>query len=75
MPCRWAVCPKASCLCLVSALPKVQGTMNKPSKEQVQEVSAWISALRREIGHVIVGQESLVERLIVALLANGHVLL
>jgi MoxR-like ATPase len=49
--------------------------MNKPLKEQVQEVSAWINALRGEIGHVIVGQESLVERLIVALLANGHVLL
>lgn len=49
--------------------------MNKPLKEQVQEVSAWIGALRGEVGRVIVGQESLVERLIVALLANGHVLL
>ena len=49
--------------------------MSKPLKEQVQETSAWIHALREEIGRVIVGQEQLVERLLVGLLANGHVLL
>ena len=49
--------------------------MSKPLKDQVQETAAWIKALRSEIGHVIVGQEQLVERLLVGLLANGHVLL
>lgn len=49
--------------------------MSKPLKEQVQETSAWIRTLRGEIGRVIVGQEQLVERLLVGLLANGHVLL
>ena len=49
--------------------------MSKPLKEQVQETSAWIHKLREEIGRVIVGQEQLVERLLVGLLANGHVLL
>jgi len=49
--------------------------MSKPLKEQVQETSAWIRKLREEIGRVIVGQEQLVERLLVGLLANGHVLL
>ena len=49
--------------------------MSTPLKEQVQATSAWIKTLRDEIGHVIVGQESLVERLLVGLLANGHVLL
>jgi MoxR-like ATPase len=49
--------------------------MSKPLKEQVQETSAWIRTLREEIGRVIVGQEQLVERLLVGLLANGHVLL
>ncbi len=49
--------------------------MSKPLKEQVQETSAWIQKLRGEIGRVIVGQEQLVERLLVGLLANGHVLL
>ena len=49
--------------------------MSKPLKEQVAETSAWISTLRTEVGRVIVGQEQLVERLLVGLLANGHVLL
>jgi MoxR-like ATPase len=34
-----------------------------------------VAALRKEIGQVIVGQEYLVDRLLVGLLANGHVLL
>ena len=49
--------------------------MSKPLKEQVLETTAWIKLLREEIGRVIVGQEQLVERLLVGLLANGHVLL
>ena len=49
--------------------------MNKPLMEQVVETSTWIRALRAEVGRVIVGQEQLVERLLVGLLANGHVLL
>ncbi len=43
--------------------------------ERVQQTSAWIGALRNEIGRVIVGQQYLVDRLLVGLLANGHVLL
>ena len=49
--------------------------MNSTLKEQVAETSAWIRKLREEIAHVIVGQEALVDRLLVGLLANGHVLL
>jgi MoxR-like ATPase len=49
--------------------------MSKPLKDQVQQTSAWIRTLRAEVGRVIVGQEQLVERLLVGLLANGHVLL
>ena len=49
--------------------------MSTPLKEQVQATSAWIKTLREEIARVIVGQEQLVERLLVGLLANGHVLL
>src|SRR5258706_4538641 len=44
-------------------------------KEQVQAAAGWIGKLRTEIGKVIVGQEQLVDRLLVGLLANGHVLL
>ncbi len=36
---------------------------------------AWTHKLRTEIGKAVIGQEAVVERLLVALLANGHVLL
>jgi MoxR-like ATPase len=42
---------------------------------RVQQTSTWVGALRHEIGRVIVGQQDLVERLLVGLLANGHILL
>src|SRR6266498_2751171 len=45
-----------------------------PLTEQVQAATAWITKLRAEIAKVIVGQEQLVDRLLVGLLANGHVL-
>ncbi|PDH28650.1 MAG: ATPase [Puniceicoccaceae bacterium MED-G30] len=35
----------------------------------------WLSRLRESVGEVIVGQHYLVDRLLVGLLANGHVLL
>jgi MoxR-like ATPases len=43
--------------------------------DQVQATASWIKNLRQEISKVIVGQEQLVDRLLVGLLANGHVLL
>ncbi|MBC2592896.1 MoxR family ATPase [Ruficoccus amylovorans] len=43
--------------------------------EKVKEAAAWVPALRQEISKVIIGQDYLVERLLVGLLANGHVLL
>src|SRR5437016_12314159 len=49
--------------------------MSTPLSEQVKAASVWIGKLRAEIGQVIVGQEQLVDRLLVGLLANGHVLL
>ena len=45
------------------------------TNEDVQKAAAWVATLRKEIGHVIVGQEHLIDRLLVGLLANGHVLL
>lgn len=41
----------------------------------VQEASAFIPGLLGEINRVVVGQKYLVERLVIGLLANGHVLL
>jgi len=43
--------------------------------QKVREQSAFIPTLKAEIGKVIVGQEYLIDRLIISLLANGHVLL
>ncbi|HOY56701.1 MAG TPA: MoxR family ATPase [Verrucomicrobiota bacterium] len=43
--------------------------------ERVQRASAFTRPLVQEIGRVVVGQHYLVERLLVGLLANGHVLL
>src|ERR1700736_5848644 len=49
--------------------------MTAALSEQVQATAVWIGKLREEISQVIVGQEQLVDRLLVGLLANGHVLL
>ena len=43
--------------------------------DQVKDASAFAYRLREEIGTVIVGQRYLVDRLLVGLLAGGHVLL
>ncbi|MDR1665994.1 MAG: AAA family ATPase, partial [Puniceicoccales bacterium] len=51
-----------------------KSTLNKLN-EQVQEASAWLELLRIEMGKVIVGQRALIDRLLVGLLSNGHLLL
>src|SRR6059036_2968368 len=43
--------------------------------EEVQRASAFVRPLVSEIAKVVVGQSYLVERLVIGLLANGHVLL
>jgi MoxR-like ATPase len=44
-------------------------------RETITENSSWIAPLREEVGRVIVGQKHLLDRLLIALLTNGHVLL
>jgi MoxR-like ATPase len=43
--------------------------------DEVQRASAFVRPLFSEIGKIIIGQSYLVERLVIGLLANGHVLL
>ena len=43
--------------------------------EKIQIESAFVDLLMMEIGKVIVGQKYMVERLLIALLSNGHILL
>lgn len=44
-------------------------------QERIRNEASWVNLLRQEVGKVIIGQKYLVDRLIVGLLANGHVLL
>src|ERR1700747_2672720 len=43
--------------------------------DEVQRASAFVRPLFSEISKVVIGQNYLVERLVIGLLANGHVLL
>jgi len=47
----------------------------KAINEKIQKESAFVDLLQLEMGKVIVGQKYMVERLLVGLLANGHILL
>lgn len=43
--------------------------------DKVKEIGAWTGLFRQEVSRVIVGQQPLVDRLLMAFLTNGHVLL
>ena len=58
-----------------SRLPEESTDGFRALRELVQEQSTWINPLRQEMARVIVGQRTLVDRLLIALLTNGHVLL
>jgi MoxR-like ATPase len=47
----------------------------KAINEKIHRESAFIDILQLEMGKVIVGQKNMVERLLIGLLANGHILL
>ena len=43
--------------------------------DAVRETSTWVRPLQQEMSRVIVGQKQLVDRLLIALVTNGHLLL
>ncbi|MBW6497716.1 MAG: AAA family ATPase [Bacteroidales bacterium] len=47
----------------------------KELNERIQQESAFVDILTMEMNKVIVGQKYMVERLLIGLLANGHILL
>src|ERR1700733_6390263 len=47
----------------------------RAARETIVASSTWIRPLQQEMARVIVGQKNLLDRLLVALLTNGHVLL
>ena len=44
-------------------------------QQKIRQESAFVERLLEEVGRVIVGQKTMVERLLIALLADGHVLM
>lgn len=52
-----------------------QNTSIQAINEAVQRSSAWVRPLQQEMGRVIVGQKYLIDRLIIGMIANGHILL
>jgi MoxR-like ATPase len=56
--------------------PMVPGQTNiQAIQHAVQESSRWVQPLQREMARIIVGQKYLIDRLLVGLIANGHILL
>ncbi len=47
----------------------------KELNEKIQQESAFVDIIRMEMNKVIVGQKQMVERLLIGLLSNGHILL
>jgi MoxR-like ATPase len=43
--------------------------------EKISHAGQFIDRLREEVGHVIIGQSHMLDRLLIGLLSNGHVLL
>ena len=58
----------------VDAPPEPNAELHR-LRESVQKNSTWVQPLQQEMSRVIVGQKHLVDRLMVALLTNGHILL
>jgi len=50
-------------------------TQAVPDSAEIKAASAWVPELKAALGEVIVGQERLVESLIIGLLTGGHLLL
>jgi len=47
----------------------------KELNERIQRESAFVDLLNMELGKVIIGQKHMVERLLIGLISNGHILL
>jgi MoxR-like ATPase len=47
----------------------------KAIHEKVKLESVFVEALKREIGHIIVGQEYMIDRMLIGILCQGHILL
>jgi len=56
--------------------PNLHRIMNiKELNDRIQQESAFVDTMKQEMEKVIVGQRQMIERLLIGLLANGHILL
>ena len=67
--------PKPAAVQELRPVPLELNAGMRAARETVLENSSWVRPLQQEIGRVIVGQQHLLDRLLIALLTNGHVLL
>ncbi|MDA7620161.1 AAA family ATPase, partial [bacterium] len=44
-------------------------------QNKISDSNLWVEAMRSEMGRVLVGQKNLVNKLLIGLLSNGHILL
>ncbi|ULT45823.1 hypothetical protein KRR40_22960 [Niabella defluvii] len=42
---------------------------------KIAEASSFVDRLKEEVSHIIIGQAHMLDRLLIGLLSNGHVLL
>ncbi|MDE3057224.1 MAG: MoxR family ATPase [Bacteroidota bacterium] len=56
-------------------MPQFSAAKTQNDVEAVTELTASFAAIKQEIGKVIIGQESIIEQLLVSLLSRGHCLL
>jgi MoxR-like ATPase len=54
---------------------RIEITTEEDLTEQIQRIGAQFALVQREIGKVLIGQHKLVEKMLIALLADGHILL
>ena len=47
----------------------------KALQQQISDSSDWVISIKQEISRVLVGQENLVNKLLIGLLSHGHILL
>jgi MoxR-like ATPase len=57
------------------AVKPMQNVDTNKLAEEIQKQNVWVDAVREEMGRVIVGQHDLIDRLLIGLLTNGHILL
>lgn len=56
-------------------MSETENSSQAPKYESIDRASEWVRPLRTEIARVLVGQTDLVDRLLIGLLTNGHILL